>query len=88
MRRPVFRLCNQVCNSAWQHQRYGNPPGTSSLISWSPGGESARVQYNPNAACGAGAVIIEYKAAAALYYYSAYQPNAAASSSRCTAQPG
>ncbi|GAA4198389.1 hypothetical protein GCM10022219_27770 [Microbacterium oryzae] len=65
---------NQVYGAARQYQVYA----TSSWFNWFPVGKSSRVQYHPNASCGSGAVTIKNKATASLYYYTPYQPNAAA----------
>ncbi|RZS57405.1 hypothetical protein EV141_1117 [Microcella putealis] len=69
---------NQLYWAAWQFKRYGNPPGTSNYFTWFPVGTPSRVQYHPNTACGSGVLTIQNKATAALYYYTPYQPNAAA----------
>ncbi len=71
-------LYNQLYLAAHQLQRYGNPPGTSNFFTWFPVGRPSAVQYSPNASCGAGTITIRNKATAALYYYTPYQPNAAA----------
>ncbi|QJU54422.1 hypothetical protein SCB71_14875 [Herbiconiux sp. KACC 21604] len=73
-----FGFYNQVYKAAWQFKRYGNPPGTSNFFTWYPVGGYANVLYNPNAACGSSRVLIQNRATAALYYYTPYQPNAAA----------
>lgn len=73
-----YGFFNQVMGAAWQLKRYGNPPGTSQYFTWYPVGRVSNVLYNPNAACGSSPVLIENKATAALYYYTPYQPNAAA----------
>ena len=41
-------------------------------------GKTWNIMYNPNSACGRGPVYVENSATAALYYYTPYQPNAAA----------
>ncbi len=70
---------NQVYKGTWQLKRYGNPPGTSNYFTWYPVGGYANVAYHPDTGrCGYGSVYIENKATAALYYYTPYQPNAAA----------
>ncbi|WP_431246825.1 cell wall-binding repeat-containing protein [Leifsonia xyli] len=69
---------NQVYKAAWQFKRYGNPPGTSDFFNWLPIGQVSAIRYNPNTACGSGNVTIRNQATAALYYYTPYQPNAAA----------
>lgn len=71
-------LYNQIYLAARQFKRYGNPPGTSQYFTWFPVGGVSNVSYHPNAACGASPVRIHNRATAALYYYTPYQPNAAA----------
>ncbi|MGJ4846417.1 cell wall-binding repeat-containing protein [Leifsonia sp. Le1] len=73
-----FGFYNQVYMAAWQYKRYGNPPGTNNSFTWFPVGQVSAIRWSPNAACGAGNVLIQNKATAALYYYTPYQPNAAA----------
>jgi hypothetical protein len=73
-----FGFYNQVYMGVWQLKRYGNPPGTSNYFTWFPIGKSAPIRYSPTASCGSGNVVVENKATAALYYYTPYQPNAAA----------
>lgn len=41
-------------------------------------GKTWNIQYNPNVDCGRGPVYVENAATSALYYYTPYQPNAAA----------
>jgi hypothetical protein len=65
----------QVYLAARQLQRYSAP---ESSYHWYPIGAYTAVRYSTNAACGAPAVFIENRATAALYYYTPYQPNAAA----------
>ena len=69
---------NQVYKAAWQFKRYGNPPGTSNYFSWIPVGQVSAIRYSPNSACGSSNVLVRNAATAALYYYTPYQPNAAA----------
>src|SRR5690606_27901846 len=69
---------SQIYGGMWQMKRYANPPGTSNYFNWYPIGKTSQVRYNPDASCGSGPVLIENKATAALYYYTPYQPNAAA----------
>ncbi|MDN4614416.1 cell wall-binding repeat-containing protein [Leifsonia sp. F6_8S_P_1B] len=70
---------NQVYKAAWQFKRYGNPPGTSQSFTWIPVGKVSAIMWNePKTGCGAGNVLVQNKATAALYYYTPYQPNAAA----------
>ena len=66
-------LYNQIYRAAWQFKRYGDPGFTRY-----PVGSPSAVLYHPNSACGSGMVTIKNKATAALYYYTPYQPNAAA----------
>ncbi len=68
----------QIYGAAWQMKRYANPPGTSDFFTWYAPGNTWGVRYNPNASCGSSPVKVENKATAALYYYTPYQPNAAA----------
>jgi len=73
-----YGFFNQVYNAAKQLKRYGNPPGTSDYFNWFPVGQTTSVRFNPSTACGSSPVLIQNKATAALYYYTPYQPNAAA----------
>ncbi|WP_025155550.1 hypothetical protein [Leifsonia aquatica] len=75
-----YGFFNQVYSAAHQFQRYGNPPGTSNFFTWFPVGAPSAVQYNPTPppTCAAPTITIQNKATAALYYYTPYQPNAAA----------
>lgn len=45
---------------------------------WFAPGKTWQVQYHPNKGCGTGSVYMENAATSALYYYTPYQPNAAA----------
>ena len=65
----------QVYSAARQFAWYGNPEGSHTSIKV---GQSNAVQFHPKAACGSSNVVIENRATAALYYYTPYQPNAAA----------
>lgn len=47
-------------------------------FTWYAPGNTWNILYNPNQACGSSPVFISNKATAALYYYTPYQPNAAA----------
>ncbi|SFR42403.1 hypothetical protein SAMN04488591_1275 [Microbacterium azadirachtae] len=47
-------------------------------FTWYAPGNTWSILYNPNQACGSGPVFVSNKATAALYYYTPYQPNAAA----------
>ena len=79
-----YGLFNQLYGVAYWLVRYTMPPGTgpgtaySSVYNWFPVGRPSGVLYNPSAACGAGTITIRNKATASLYYYTPYQPNAAA----------
>ncbi|UFS60859.1 S-layer homology domain-containing protein [Subtercola endophyticus] len=69
---------NQVYWAAWQFKRYLNPPGrTYYFTSYLPG-TTVNVDYSPDSTCGAAPVTIQNSATAALYFYTPYQPNAAA----------
>ncbi|MCR2818053.1 hypothetical protein NQ166_04305 [Microbacterium sp. zg.Y1090] len=73
-----FGFFNQVYGAAWQLKRYANPPGTSNYFTWYAPGKTWNVRWHPNASCGSSPVYIANQATAALYYYTPYQPNAAA----------
>ena len=73
-----YGLFNQVYGGARQMKRYANPPGTSNYFTWYAPGNTWNVQYHPNTGCGRSPVYIENQATANLYYYTPYQPNAAA----------
>jgi hypothetical protein len=73
-----YGFFNQVYGAAWQLKRYSNPPGTSAYFTWYAPGKTWNVRYNPDAACGSSPVHVENQATANLYYYTPYQPNAAA----------
>lgn len=73
-----YGLFNQVYGGAWQLKRYANPPGTSNYFTWYAPGKTWNVLFNPNVDCGRAPVYIENQATANLYYYTPYQPNAAA----------
>lgn len=73
-----YGFFNQVFGGAWQMKRYANPPGTSQFFTWYAPGKTWNVLYHPNSACGTGRVAIQNQATANLYYYTPYQPNAAA----------
>ncbi|MFC0682058.1 hypothetical protein ACFFGH_29855 [Lysobacter korlensis] len=66
-------LFNQLYKAAWQLKWYGRGSFT-----WIKVGQPNYVRYHPNAACGGTNVVIKNRATAALYYYTPYQPNAAA----------
>ncbi len=69
---------NQVYKAGWQFKRYGNPPGTSNFFTWYPVGQVSAIRFHPNSTCGTSNVLVRNNATAALYYYTPYQPNAAA----------
>lgn len=73
-----YGLFNQVYWGAWQMKRYANPPGTSQYFTWYAPGKTWNVRWHPNAACGSSPVYIQNQATSNLYYYTPYQPNAAA----------
>lgn len=63
----------QIYSAARQLQVYGHE-----IFTWYPVGSYSNVRFHPNAACGSTPVLIQNRATAALYYYTPYQPNAAA----------
>ena len=65
----------QVYSAARQFAWYGNPEGSHTSIKV---GQQNAVRYHPHAACGSSSVLIQNRATASLYYYTPYQPNAAA----------
>jgi uncharacterized protein with LGFP repeats len=79
-----YGFFNQVYKGAWAFQRYTMPPGTGpgtsyySVYSRYAAGKTASVQYHPNVSCGSSSVKIKNKATGSLYFYTPYQPNAAA----------
>jgi hypothetical protein len=79
-----YGFFNQVYKAAWAFKRYGMPRGTGPGTAWSTvysryaAGTTAAVLFHPNSACGTSQVTIANKATAALYFYTPYQPNAAA----------
>ena len=68
-----YGFFNQVYAAARQLNRYNHGSFT-----WFKVGQWNNIQWHPNGACGSGPVLIKNKATAALYYYTPYQPNAAA----------
>lgn len=66
-------LFKQVYSAARQFQVYG-----TGVFTWYPVGSTTAIRFHPNVACGASPVYIQNRATAALYYYTPYQPNAAA----------
>ncbi len=73
-----YGFFNQVYGAAWQLKRYANPAGTSQYFTWFAPGKTWNVRWHPNEACGSSPVYIQNQATANLYYYTPYQPNAAA----------
>lgn len=73
-----YGFFNQVYGAAWQLRRYANPPGTSAYFTWYAPGATHSIRFHPEVACGSSPVYISNQATAALYYYTPYQPNAAA----------
>ncbi|MFE5409128.1 cell wall-binding repeat-containing protein [Microbacterium sp. NPDC056569] len=73
-----YGFFNQVFGAAWQLKRYANPPGTSQYFTWYAPGKTWNILFNPNRGCGSSPVYVQNQATANLYYYTPYQPNAAA----------
>ena len=75
-----YGLFNQIYWAAWQYKRYLNPPGRTQFFTWLPyGGSTASpIGFSPTSSCGSSNVVIRNAATAALYYYTPYQPDAAA----------
>ncbi len=67
-------LFNQLYGAARQMKIYTE----GKYFTYYAPGKTWNIRYSPNAACGSSAVYIQNKATAALYYYTPYQPNAAA----------
>ncbi|MFT4285220.1 MAG: hypothetical protein QM598_10355, partial [Protaetiibacter sp.] len=68
-------LANQLFKAAWQFQVYRISTG----FRWYPVGQVSNVLFHPDSArCGSAPVYIRNWATAGLYYYTPYQPNAAA----------
>ncbi|MEB0001336.1 hypothetical protein QN345_01195 [Cryobacterium sp. 10I1] len=65
----------QVFSAARQFAWYGNPLGSHTSLHV---GQMSNIQYHPNTACGSSPIQIKNNATAALYYYTPYQPDAAA----------
>ncbi|MCH1882338.1 hypothetical protein [Agrococcus sp. ARC_14] len=64
----------QIYYAARQFQRYAEHPTSYNHRA----GQTNRVLWHPNAACGSSSVMIQNQATAGLYNYTPYQPNAAA----------
>lgn len=73
-----YGFFNQMYGAAWQMKRYANPAGTSQYFTWYAPGKTWNVRWHPNEGCGSSPVYIQNQATANLYYYTPYQPNAAA----------
>ncbi|PRA82964.1 VCBS repeat-containing protein [Microbacterium sp. MYb66] len=65
---------HQIYGAARQMQIYME----GKWFQWYAPGRTWNILYNPNASCGSGPVYVANKATSALYYYTPYQPNAAA----------
>ncbi|KJQ53649.1 FG-GAP-like repeat-containing protein [Microbacterium sp. SA39] len=65
---------HQIYGAARQMQIYME----GKWFQWYAPGRTWNIQYNPNSACGSSPVYVANKATSALYYYTPYQPNAAA----------
>ncbi|OSO98544.1 FG-GAP-like repeat-containing protein [Microbacterium sp. LEMMJ01] len=65
---------HQIYGAARQMQIYME----GKWFQWYAPGRTWNILYNPNSACGSSPVYIANKATSALYYYTPYQPNAAA----------
>ncbi|WP_285116919.1 hypothetical protein [Leifsonia sp. fls2-241-R2A-40a] len=65
-----FGFFNQVYRAAWQFREYTVHPGD-----WRYKVGANRIQYHPDATCGASTVTILNQATANLYNYTPYQPN-------------
>ncbi|MBY6060653.1 cell wall-binding repeat-containing protein [Microbacterium esteraromaticum] len=65
---------HQIYGAARQMQLYME----GRYFTWYAPGKTWNIQYNPNKSCGSSPVRVENKATSALYYYTPYQPNAAA----------
>ena len=65
----------QVLTGVRQLGWYGDPAGSHTSIKV---GQKNAVRYSPDSTCGSSEVVIANRATASLYYYTPYQPNAAA----------
>ncbi|MDQ0725950.1 uncharacterized protein with LGFP repeats [Microbacterium sp. W4I20] len=65
---------HQIYGAARQMQIYME----GKWFQWYAPGKTWNILYNPNASCGSSPVRVANKATSALYYYTPYQPNAAA----------
>lgn len=73
--KDYYGFFNQVFAAGRQLTWYNNPEGSFTSIKV---GQVNPVRFHPNASCGSANVTIQNKATAALYYYTPYQPTAAA----------
>ncbi|MDZ8171041.1 SH3 domain-containing protein [Microbacterium xanthum] len=73
-----YGFFNQMYKGAWDLKRYSNPPGTSQYFTWYAPGKTWNILWNPERSCGSSPVYVQNQATANLYYYTPYQPNAAA----------
>ncbi|MEB0286825.1 hypothetical protein QN355_09715 [Cryobacterium sp. 10S3] len=73
-----YGFYNQVYKAAWQFRQYTNFPARTYAIG------PTRIQWSPDASCGASTVTIENQATANLYNYTPYQPNGASLASLYT----
>lgn len=72
---PTFQgLFNQIYGAGRQMKIYME----GRYFTYYPVGSSSNILYNPNSGCGRAPVAIRNVSTAALYYYTPYQPNAAA----------
>jgi hypothetical protein len=69
-----YGFYNQIYGAARQFKIYTE----NRYFTYYAPGRTWNIRYNPNAACGSSPVYIENQATANLYYYTPYQPNAAA----------
>ncbi|WP_341975319.1 hypothetical protein LTA6_003680 [Microbacterium sp. LTA6] len=65
---------HQIYGAARQMQVYME----GKYFTWFAPGKTWNIRYSPNIACGSGPVYVANKATSAMYYYTPYQPNAAA----------
>jgi hypothetical protein len=65
---------HQIYGAARQMQIYME----GKWFQWYAPGKTWNILFNPNSACGSAPVYVSNKATSALYYYTPYQPNAAA----------
>lgn len=65
----------QIYSAGRQFTWYNNPNGSFTYIGI---GVSRNIAYSPTGSCGSSPVVVRNRATAALYYYTPYQPNAAA----------